>query len=105
MNEKENEMKKLILLFVSCLVLACAFEIEAQAPSPYPVVDKVAAKVIQKYQTSSCAQLLAQKQQPPQPMEQRAVAMLHSDANMRRYFLNKVAAPVANKLFECGMIP
>jgi hypothetical protein len=38
-------------------------------------------------------------------MEQRAIEMLHTDANMRHYFLNKVAAPVANKLFECGMIP
>jgi hypothetical protein len=24
---------------------------------------------------------------------------------MRALFLNKVAAPVANKMFECGMIP
>jgi hypothetical protein len=24
---------------------------------------------------------------------------------MRREFINRVAAPIANKLFECGMIP
>jgi hypothetical protein len=24
---------------------------------------------------------------------------------MRALFLNKIAAPVANKMFECGMIP
>ena len=24
---------------------------------------------------------------------------------MRAHFLNKVAAPIANKMFECGMIP
>jgi hypothetical protein len=24
---------------------------------------------------------------------------------MREQFLNKVAAPIANKMFECGMIP
>ena len=38
-------------------------------------------------------------------MEQRAIAMLKQDPQMRQYFLNKVAAPIANKLFECGMIP
>jgi hypothetical protein len=24
---------------------------------------------------------------------------------MRTLFINKVAAPIANKMFECGMIP
>jgi hypothetical protein len=24
---------------------------------------------------------------------------------MRTIFINKIAAPVANKMFECGMIP
>jgi hypothetical protein len=27
------------------------------------------------------------------------------DPQMRTEFLNRVAAPIANKLFECGMIP
>jgi hypothetical protein len=31
--------------------------------------------------------------------------MLKSDAQMRAAFINKVAAPIANKMFECGMIP
>jgi hypothetical protein len=31
--------------------------------------------------------------------------MLHNDPNMRNEFMNRVAAPIANKLFECGMIP
>jgi hypothetical protein len=31
--------------------------------------------------------------------------MLRNDPQMRQVFLNKVAAPIANKLFECGMIP
>jgi hypothetical protein len=38
-------------------------------------------------------------------MEQRAMEMLKSDAQMRQVFINKVAAPIANKMFECGMIP
>ena len=31
--------------------------------------------------------------------------MLKSDPQMRTAFLNKVAAPIVNKMFECGMIP
>jgi hypothetical protein len=38
-------------------------------------------------------------------MEQRALEMLKSDSQMRAAFINKVAAPIANKMFECGMIP
>jgi hypothetical protein len=77
--------------------------------SEYPVMDKVAQKVIDKYQTSSCEDLKAKKEQPPDPkqdaMKQRVIGMLKSDPKMREQFLNKVAAPIANKMFECGMIP
>ena len=77
--------------------------------SQYPMMDKVAQKVIEKYQTSSCENLSAQKEQPPDPqqaaMKQKVVGMLKSDPKMREHFLNKVAAPIANKMFECGMIP
>jgi hypothetical protein len=38
-------------------------------------------------------------------MEERAVRLLHEDPSMRQEFLNRVAAPIANKLFECNMIP
>ena len=37
--------------------------------------------------------------------EQQAVQMLHNDPQMRATFIDKVAAPIANKMFECGMIP
>lgn len=73
----------------------------------YPIMDKVADKIIQKYQTSSCEQLYqdkAQKKQPS-PTEQKAIQLLHGDPQMRAAFINKIAAPIANKMFECGMIP
>ena len=38
-------------------------------------------------------------------MEQRAIQLLRNDPQMRTEFLNRVAAPIVNKLFECGMIP
>jgi hypothetical protein len=71
----------------------------------YPILDRVASKVIQKYQNSSCPQLMAQRDQPRSPEEQNAIQILRGDPDMRRHVINKVAAPIANKLFECGMIP
>ena len=75
----------------------------------YPIMDRVADKVIQKYQSSTCEQLAQERAQakgkPKSPQEQRAIQLLRQDPNMRAAFVNKVAAPIANKLFECGMIP
>jgi len=75
----------------------------------YPILDKVAEKVIQKYQQSTCEQLWQQKAQkgktPESPMEQKALEVLKADPQMRQTFINKIAAPIANKMFECGMIP
>jgi hypothetical protein len=75
------------------------------ARAQHPVVDAIANKVIQKYQQSSCDQLWKQKSQPKSPQEQEAVQLLRSDPQVRAQFINKVAAPIANKMFECGMIP
>ena len=92
-------------LVTSAIALFCA-AVNAQE---FPVMDRIADKVIQKYQQSTCEQLWAeraQKDKAPKPqMEQEALQMLKSDAQMRDAFINKVAAPIANKMFECGMIP
>src|SRR6266403_831451 len=89
----------------SAIVLFCA-AVNAQQ---FPIMNRIADKVIQKYQTSTCEQLWqerAQKGKAPKPqMEQEALQMLKSDPQMRSAFINKVAAPIANKMFECGMIP
>ena len=83
--------------------------IYAHAQSQYPLMEKIAQKVVQKYQQSSCEDLAQQKSQPPTGKEaqmmQKAVKALHNDPQMRTEFINIVAAPIANKLFECGMIP
>jgi hypothetical protein len=75
------------------------------AAQQYPIMDKVADKVIAKYQSSSCQQLYQQKQQPPSPEVQRAIQLLKGDPQMRQAFINRVAGPIANKLFDCGLIP
>jgi len=92
-------------LFTSAMALFCV----AVNGQQYPIMDKIAEKVIQKYQTATCEQLWqerAEKGKAPKPqMEQEALEMLKSDSQMRAAFINKVAAPIANKMFECGMIP
>jgi acetoin utilization deacetylase AcuC-like enzyme len=37
--------------------------------------------------------------------EQRVIGLLKNDAQLRTAFLDKVAGPISNKMFECGMIP
>ncbi len=75
----------------------------------YPIMDKVANKVIQKYQSSTCEQLWQEKAQnqgkPKSPEEQRAVALLRGDPQMQAAFFNKISASVVSKMFQCGMIP
>src|SRR5271155_3034795 len=99
-----------LVLFVALLVglvLVHPNRVNAQPAQQYPILDKVAAKVIAKYQNSSCEQLWQQKSQkaPPTPEEQKVVQFLHNDAQMKTVFINKVAPPIANKMFECGRIP
>jgi hypothetical protein len=71
----------------------------------YPILDKVADKVVAKYQQATCEDLWQQKGQPKSEMEQRVIQLLRTDPQMRQEFINRVAAPIANKMFECGMIP
>ena len=71
----------------------------------FPIVDRVANHVVEKYQNSSCQQLMMQRNQPHSMEEQHAIQALRGDPQMRQAFIDRVAAPIANKLFECGMIP
>jgi hypothetical protein len=94
------------LLWFAILPMLLASE---TALAQYPVLDAVAGKVIQKYQGSSCEQLWQEKAEqqgrPRPPREEQAVQLLRNDPQMRALFIDKVAAPVANKMFECGMLP
>ena len=94
------------LLFLGITLLR-ASEAKGEPPQQYPIMDKVADKIIQKYQTSTCEQLWLKKSEkaPPTPEEQKAITFLKSDPQMRAAFINKIAAPIANKMFECGMVP
>ena len=70
---------------------------------------QTADKIIAKYQTSSCEQLYLSKAQkektPPRPEEQEAIEFLRNHPEVRAAFIAKIAPPIANKMFDCGMIP
>lgn len=83
----------------------CALGAAGLAVGQGRILDMVAQKVIGKYQSSSCQQLWQQKGAPKSPEEQKAVQFLKNDPQARTAFINQVAAPIANKMFECGMIP
>jgi hypothetical protein len=71
----------------------------------YPIIDEIAHKVVQKYRNASCEQLWQQRGQPKSPREQEAIQALRNDPQMRAVFIDRVAAPIANKMFECGLLP
>lgn len=68
------------------------------------LMDLVADRVVQKYQNSTCEQLWANKGKHG-PEEQKFIAFLREDPAARQAFINKIAGPVINKMFECGMVP
>jgi len=86
---------------VATLVVAGAAAAHAQGM----LLDYAADRVIQKYQTSTCDQLKQQRTEPQSDKEKMALDYLRNDAQARVAFINRIAAPVANKMFECGMFP
>jgi hypothetical protein len=98
--EEDAMSKRYLLALIPAMTLFAGV-----ASAQHPMLDAVANRVVQKYQQSSCEQLWQQRQQPHSQREQEAMQLLHDDPQLRAAFINKVAAPIANKLFQCGMIP
>jgi len=90
-----------------CVLLLPLLYLSVAEAQQYPIMDAIADKVIQKYQQSTCEQLWEKKEKPQtkSEMEQKAIQALKNDPQMRTAFINKVAGPIANKMFQCGLIP
>ncbi len=75
----------------------------------YPMLDRIANRVVQKYKSASCEQLweqrAAKQNQPRSAAEERLIQLLREDPGMRAEFFRRVSAPIVTKMFECGMIP
>ena len=84
---------------ISALIVAGAASAQGM------LLDAAADKVIKKYQTATCDQLKTQKNEPPSDKEREAIEFLRNDSQARISFINKIAAPVLNRMYDCGMIP
>jgi CDP-diacylglycerol pyrophosphatase len=69
------------------------------------VLNAAADEVIRKFQAATCEQLKTQKDEPASIMKRAAVGFLHAEPQARVAFIDKIAAPVLNKMIECGMAP
>jgi len=69
------------------------------------MLDYAADRVIEKYTKSTCDELKAMRDKPQSEKEKLALDFLRGDDQARKAFIDKIAAPVANKMFECGMFP
>ncbi len=100
-------MLKMICLVVMVSIISLAFLAGPAGAQQFPILDDLANKVVQKYQQSSCEQLWQQKAQkkPNSAMEQKVIELLHNDPAMRAEFFRRVSVPIAEKMFNCGMIP
>ena len=94
-------MNKRIYLYT--VLPALLFAGTAQAE--YPLMNIVADRIIEKYQQANCEQLWQQKARRRRTRKRKDPEMLQDDPQMRTAFIDKVAGPVVNKMFECGMIP
>jgi hypothetical protein len=102
---KFNRVRRITCLSAVPLLLMVISGTQAQ--DQHPIMNMLADKIIQKYQTSSCQDLRLKKAEkaPPTPQEQKVIQYLKGDPQLRREFINRIAAPIANKMFDCGLIP
>ena len=89
-------------LFAMAFVL---LQVGIAGAQEFPIMNMMADKVIQKYQQSSCQDLWQKKGKAKSAQEKQAVQLLRQNPQMRQAFIDKVAPPIANKMFECGMLP
>ena len=88
-----------IAVLVSAVIIAGAVAAQGM------LVDAAADRVIKKFEAATCDQLKAQKDEPPSEEKKIALNLLRDDPKARVAFVDKIAAPVLNKMFECNMIP
>ena len=95
------------LMPVIMLLIACGATLSKES-----LLDAVANLVIQKYENASCEQLTQMKPQSGEDsqakqdvVQEKAMEMLRNNPEMREQFIDRVAGPIANKMFECNLVP
>jgi hypothetical protein len=95
--------------FLALIALPALLFAGAASAQEFPVVDKIAQKLIAKYQNATCEQLWQEKAQgqgkPRSQKEQEAITILQGNPQMQQALFSQVATPIVTKMFQCGMIP
>jgi adenosyl cobinamide kinase/adenosyl cobinamide phosphate guanylyltransferase len=75
----------------------------------HALVERLAERVVHKYAYATCAELADEHRHKPigehADIEEHAIREINNDPQMRREFIDRVAVPLANRMFECGFIP
>ncbi|XZO02462.1 MAG: hypothetical protein ACM65L_01320 [Microcoleus sp.] len=111
-------MKKFHLLFlgfltsVGMVVSSCDSFVSQEA-----LLDIAVNFAIAKYEKASCeevAQMQPQSKSTPDSktdggkqaaLQAKAIELLQNNPEIRQKFIDRVAGPIANKMFECNLIP
>ncbi|NJM61747.1 MAG: hypothetical protein HC849_18570 [Oscillatoriales cyanobacterium RU_3_3] len=84
-------------------------------PNAENLLDAASKLAIEKYQNASCEELsqmqaksgkgAAASHSPEKLAQAKAIEFLRNNPEIRQEFINRVAPPIANKMFECNIIP
>jgi len=84
-------------------------------PDGEALLEAISNLVIQKYEAADCEELSAMQSPSDKgsqagggqdaAMQEKAIALLKQNPEIREKFLNRVAPPIANKMFDCNVIP
>ncbi|NER98364.1 MAG: hypothetical protein F6J86_31830 [Symploca sp. SIO1B1] len=107
---KKSHMLLTTLTPIAIVVTACSGFASKEA-----LLDAAANHVIDKFQNASCEEVAQMQPQSAQSssadgesgkgIQEKAIALLKKDPQMREEFINRVAGPIANRMFECKLIP
>src|SRR5215472_15482105 len=97
-SSKTEELK--VSKSIGAATLIAGLIVAGAAATQGMLLDYAADRVIKKYQTSTCEQLKALREEPKSEMDKMAIDFLRNDTQARVAFIDNIAAPVANKMFE-----
>ena len=104
---RRTRMKRLaftsIFCSIGCLFISVSQVSRGQATSQYPVADRVIK--ISDLEPPAAATGEAATSRPERSDGTEGVRNSPRDPQLRKHFLDAVAAPIVNKLFEPGFIP
>lgn len=100
------------LSIVAAIAVCISFAARAQAqPGGGRMVDTFGDMIVQNLESMPCDEFAQRIQQgrsqqsgKQSQMKGRMMAMMQKNPDLRRQLIDKMAAPLANKMFDCNMM-